>query len=420
MTDAQTLDRAAARAVMLAAQGLAGPLPTVPPAAEPPPPSRVVRDHGHVRTLGGSEAYVAVQARRGELRREVMDDEVAAGDLHVVPAARGCIYLVHRDEVPWALRLAEELSRSRSEREQERAGVRPGEMEELGERVVTALRAHGPLDPNALRRTLPDDAVRSLGDAGKKVGLSSTLPPALRRLEFDGRVERRLEGGRLDSERYLWAVPEQNPFDGVDVADAAALHRHFAARWFRWSGLGTADAFAAWAGLGKRDARAAAAELELTPVEVAGQEGDWLADPQVLAAATDATVSGGALLPFEDNLIHLQDSPALLTDPEHLELEVPSWGRRGRVPLGTAKHLAFRAVVADGRLSGFWDFDPDSEEVVIGYFADPSPAARDEIQSKAVALSRLLAEDLGHGRSFSLDNDDTLRRRVAEIRELGA
>lgn len=418
MTDAQTLDRAGARAVVLTAQGLAGPPPSVPPTSDLPPPSRVVRDHGHVRTLGGSEAYVAVQARRGELRRKELDGEVAAGRLHVVPAARGCIYLVHRDEVPWALRLADELSRSRSEREQERAGIRPGELEELGERVVAALEEHGPLDPNALRKTLPDEAIRSLGDAGRKVGLSSTLPPALRRLEYDGRVERRLADGRLDSERYLWAATDDNPFDGVDVADAAALHRHFAARWFRWSGLGTADAFAAWAGLGKRDARAAVEELDLVPVEVEGREDDWLADPEALSAASEATVSGGALLPFEDNLIHLQDSPALLTDPEHLDLEVPSWGRRGRVPLGTAKHLAFRAVVADGRLAGFWDFDPDGGEVVVGFFTDPSPAARDEIQTRAVALSRLLAEDLGHGRSFSLDNDDTLRRRVAEIRRL--
>lgn len=415
MTAMKTLDRAAARAVRLTAQGLAGPAP-----APPPSPADLVADHGFVRTLGGTEAYVSVLARRGALRRDELDAEVTAGRVRVVPAARGCIYLVARDEVPWALRLADQLTSRRSEREQERAGIRPGELEVLGERVVAALREHGPLDPNALRKALPDEAVRSLGDAGKKVGLSSTLPPALRRLELDGRVERRLDGGRLDSERYRWAASGDDAFAGVEIPDAAALHRHFAERWFRWIGVGTADDFAAWAGLGKRDARAAVGELALTPVAVEGEEGDWLAHPDALAEASGARLSSGHLLPFEDNLIHLPDSPALLTDAEHLELEVPSWGRRGRVALGTAKHLALRAVVADGRLAGFWDFDPDAGEVVVGLFADVSPAAREEIQAKSVALSALLADELGHGHSFSLDNDDTLRRRVAEIRDLAS
>jgi len=54
--------------------------------------------------------------------------------------------------------------------------------------------------------------VRSLGEKGKKLGLSSTLPPALRTLEFEGRIERTLEGGRLDSERYLWRLPARERF----------------------------------------------------------------------------------------------------------------------------------------------------------------------------------------------------------------
>lgn len=408
------LDREQARAVLLAAQGLAAAPRT------PPPPARIVADHGFVRTLGGAEAYAAVLARRGELSRDELDAEVETGELQVIPAARGCIYLVDRPEVPRALRLADLLSRRRAEREQEKAGIRPGELDELADRVEAALREHGALDPTGLRKALPDGAVRSLGDAGKKVGLSSTLPPTLRQLEIAGRVARHLDGGRLDSERYRWAATDSNPFAdaavAAELADEAALLRHLAGRWFHWIGLGTADAFAAWAGLGKRDASSAVEALGLAPVEVAGVAGDWRADPAALEAAGGAVDGSGHLLPFEDNLLHLPGGPGLLTDPEHLELEVPSWGRRGRVALGDTTHLGFRAVVADGRLAGFWDFDPDAGEVVVGFFAAPSAAARAQVEGKARPLGHLLATGLGHGKSFSLDSDDRLRRRVEEIR----
>ncbi len=72
------------------------------------------------------------------------------------------------------------------------------------------------------------------------------------------------------------------------------------------------------------------------------------------------------------------------------------------------------------RIAGFWEFDPDAGEVVYRCF-DTQAAASVEaaMQETAADLSRFLREELGHGRSFSIDKDDNLRQRVAQIRALG-
>ena len=104
----------------------------------------------------------------------------------MVPAARGCMYLVARPQVALALRLAARLTLPRAEREHAKAGIRPREVEELAAAVRETLTRKGPLTTEALRKALPEGSVRSLGEVGKKVGISSALPSALRLLEFDG------------------------------------------------------------------------------------------------------------------------------------------------------------------------------------------------------------------------------------------
>src|SRR5215212_447861 len=164
----------------------------------PPRPGRsvvqVLEETGFVRTLGGSDIYLALRARMPGMRRADLEAVVEAHEAQIVPAVRGCMYLVPRRDVPLALRMADVVSRSRHERDQEKAGIRPGEVEGVGKAVLETLRERGPLTTDALRKALPSGTVRSLGEVGKRVGISSPLPGALRMLEFDGHVERTLEG----------------------------------------------------------------------------------------------------------------------------------------------------------------------------------------------------------------------------------
>ncbi|MDX1384932.1 MAG: crosslink repair DNA glycosylase YcaQ family protein, partial [Thermoanaerobaculia bacterium] len=181
-------------------------------------PCQAVADHGLLRTLGGVDVYLSLAARVGGVRRAEIDQAVEAGRLRVVPSVRGCIYLVPSEAVSCSLRVADLLSRSRREREHEKVGLSAAEVQRLGAAVLEAL-AGGALTTSALRRALPENLVRGFGAAGKKVGISSNLPPTLRELELEGRLERALEGGCLDSERYLWRLPASDPFCDHPVPD---------------------------------------------------------------------------------------------------------------------------------------------------------------------------------------------------------
>lgn len=409
------LTAAQARAVVFAAQELAA-----PPGAQLVP---TLMRTGLLRTLGGVEAYLAAKARVPSLRRAELDSAVERSELQVVPAVRGCIYLVGWRDVPRVLRLAESLSRGRDEREWEKVKLRRRELEKVGEAVVKVLARTGPLTTDALRKELPDGVVRSLGEAGKKVGLSSNLPPTLRLLEFEGRIERTLAGGRLDTERYLWRAARRNPFDGARLPeDPAELHGQVAEIFFRSAGLATAKQLATWSGLSQRQATEAMAKVALLPVAVEGLAGAAYA----LEERRELVLSGGddsgavAFLPFEDNVVALHDGPALFVEPEHHEIVVPRWGSAKPAKLGDARHVAMRALVADGKIAGFWEYDPDARAVVYGLFAPVSGGARERLEGKAAELTSFIAEELGHGRSYSLDTDDALRERAAFVRTLGA
>ncbi|MCA9537554.1 MAG: winged helix DNA-binding domain-containing protein [Myxococcales bacterium] len=149
-------------------------------------PAGKVHATGWLRTLGGIDAYLALRARLPEFSMAEVHAAIAAGELRVSPAARGCIYLVPQADLALALRMADLLSRRRNARELEKVGVPESEIEAIGDAVLAALDA--PLTTAEVRKALPDGLVRSLGAVGKKVGLSSPLPSALRALDFAGHI----------------------------------------------------------------------------------------------------------------------------------------------------------------------------------------------------------------------------------------
>ena len=129
-------------------------------------------------------------------------------------------------------------------------------------------------------------------------------------------------------------------------------------------------------------------------------------------------MSAVALLPFEDNLIHLHGGPARVVDEAHHAMTVPIWGSSKTTTIGEAKHMSLRSVVAEGKVSGFWEFDPEARMVVYRGFEGLSAATQKKLDAAARDIWRFLAEDIGHGRSFTLDTDEELRKRSAQIREM--
>lgn len=381
-------------------------------------PGPAVEQTGFVRTLGGVDVYLAIRARCRGLTRSQLDQAVVLQELLILPAVRGCMYLVPRKYRATVLRLADRLTRARNQRDEERAGIQPGEIEKLGEEVLKLLDKLGAATTDSLRRALPPPLVRSLGEAGKKAGISSPLPPTLRRLEFQGLVERVLQGERLDNERYQWRLVhglaeemEDLPDDPVELA--VPLGRLF----FRAAGLGTVADFADWAGLGRRQAAEVVSRLPLAEVQVEGTEQPWYGLAEELDRLEGAGADGCGWIPFEDNLIALHGGPRLLVPPEHHHVTVPVWGSSKMSTLGEARHMSFRSVVGEHGIVGFWEYDPD-EGVVWRLLSRTSAAFAERVAREAESLGRFIAEELGHARSYSLDTDADLRRRADHIRSL--
>lgn len=389
--------------------------------AEPVPGSidEVIGATGWLRTLGGADVYLAARARRPGMKRAELDAANEAGQVRVSPAVRGCIYLVPARHAPLALRVAEDQHRKKIDRELEKAGTSVKEVTELGVPVLATLAAKGALTTDALRKAAPEGAVRSLGEQGKKAGVSSTLPATLRELEFAGKIERTLEGGRMDTERYRWRAVKEVPAGGAGVpATSEARNIALAELFFRWIGPATVKDFADWAGLAQRDAKAAAEEAPLVTVAVDGYADDALvlaADLPLLKEPRRPSPSV-RLLAFEDNFLVLHGGPRFVADARHHGRELSPWGNLKGATIGDAKHITTRCIVTADGIAGFWEYDVDTGKIVTLVF-DELPAARSkELSSLAVETAALLKDEIGHARSFSLDSDDAIRERAKALR----
>lgn len=404
----------AARAVWFSRQRLAG-------SSREPLPELVARA-GWLRTLGGADVYIAARARRPGMRRTELDDAVAAHALRVLPAVRSCIYLVPEAHAKLALSFAEGAYLRRTERELAKVGSSWKEIDAVGAAVLDAL-GDGTKTTDALRRALPPGALRSFGDLGKRIGLASPLPVALRVLELRSAVERTVEGGRLDSERYAWRRAQPLPdIAGMPSPSPDALVEAIGALFFAQMGPATAADLAAWAGLSLREAARVIARLDVAPITVEGIDDPCFVDPDGLVALDQPGSFGDRVtfLSFEDNLVIPHGGPALFADPAHHGIEVMSWGTAAPTTIGRAKHLASRTIFIGDRLSGFWEYDPDAQEVVAHMFDPHDTAVVDHVESEATSLARFLFEDIGHARSFSLDTDDAVRERAQTLRQMRA
>jgi hypothetical protein len=377
-----------------------------------------VASTGWLRTLGGVDVYLAMRARVPSMKQSDLEDAVEKSRLQVVPAVRGCIYLVPRAQVPLVMRVAEDSSLKRMERDLAKAGSSLKESEELMKPVLKVL-SKGPLTTDAIRRALPEGSVRSLGDKGKKVGVSSPLPSTLRLLEFAGKIERSLEGGRLDTERYAWRVPAKNVFDGVKVPkDPEDRVAELARIFFAHAGPATLEDFAGWAAISQRDARAATSRISLLPVEVADYaEEAWVLEEDLKALETAKVSPRAVMISMEDNYLTFHGGPRSLVDPQHYELETPLWGSGSDHTLGGAKHIMMRSLVRGGKLIGFWEIDPDKKQIVWATFDKlPAKDAKTIDREAEDVLALLVA--IGHAKAFSLDTTESIKDRLKRVRAM--
>lgn len=394
-----TISLTDSRARWCAAQGLAS------ASADPVP-------GGWVRALGGVEPYLALKARAPELTRAQVDTAFAQGDLWIVPGVRNCIWLVSKADLGLALRVSHAVYQKRTLREMAKIGVAPAELDDLTRRAHDAL-SDGPLTPAQIRDAL-GDAVRSLGDAGKKRGHSTALPAALRLLEGQGELERRFADSRIDTNRVVWARPAQNLFEISPAPTQAADQAIALARlYFSWAGPATLAEFVSWSALTKTACKKAIAALGLMAIEVEGLGEAYALDPGANATLDDQV----HCLPGLDNLISLRGSPAPVADAAYHE--IPILGINGRpTPLRDATWLLIRPIVHRGAIAGFWEYDPDADACVWGAFEARPAFDAAAVEAKLAGIADLLRDLDGSARMHALDNAAKLAARLDQVRGL--
>jgi hypothetical protein len=332
--------------------------------------AEVLARAGWARSVGGAAPYLTLFARAG-LRRAAVDAALANVEIHELPCARGCTYVVPAVDYPVALAAGvpfadDEIKVAR------KLGVTDAEIGKLRSAVFKAL-AEGPLDPDALKKKL-GGAVRNLGPEGVKKGLTTTLPVALGLLQSSGEIRRVPVNGRLDQQRYKYAVWKCAPKGSIT---------DLARRYFSWIGPAAVADFQTFSGLGVKAANAAIEPLKLIAVSE---------DLLLLPEDQEAYMKFDAPKQPRYKLVSSLDGLA------HLRREVSFSGH---------------AIFDRGVLAGVWEFDTGTATIAWKSFSPPDLALRKAV----LETEAFIREDLGDARSFSLDTPKSRAPRIAELRK---
>lgn len=402
-TSSPPFEAAQIRAFFWRRQGLDGQL-----AGQAASPAAVLARSGWSRSVGGAGPYLALSSRAGAgLSREAIDAAVAALQIHELPSARGCTYVVPAADFALALRAGQgHGDAAEIETARRHCGVTDQELDRLCERVLDAL-SRGPLDPAQIKEAA-GDAVRHLGDAGKRRGLTTTLPLALGRLQGLGEIRRVPVNGRLDQQRYRYALWRPSPLAGVHLSDQDVAVE-LARRFFRWAGPATVKQLAWWAGLSVKAAQAAAHALPLRPLAEGDERLLFAEDLDALRDTRAPDEPRFALVGSLDNICHLRREVASLID--EADGASPLWGEQG--PHSTSLHdMPHHGILDRGRLIGFWDYDGQGQIVWATFAAPPDGLAQEIARTES-----FVRDQLGDARSFSLDSPEKRGPRLARLRD---
>ena len=368
-------------------------------------PAAVLESAGWSRSVGGVGPYLTLFSRAG-IGREAADAAAGACEIHELPAARGCTYVLPAPDFALGLK----LSQGSDDQEMSTAaklGVTGAEVEKLNQAVLDAL-ATGPMDPEELRAAT-GGASRGLGEEGKKKGLATTLPLALGRLQTLGEIRRMPVNGRLDQQRYKYTLWQPNPLASYKLAKDEA-YVELARKFFGWIAPATLADFQAFSGLGVKAAKAAVDPLGLVPV-AAG-------DPLLIAPA-----GLGELQDFElpktprhvlvsiiDPILHQRRGLTSLLAPQ--DRRHPLVVKDAKAAGGALYDLPSHAIMDRGRVVGLWEYDTETASIAWCAFG-----SKDKAMAEAVKHTEAYVRDqLADARSFSLDSPKSRAPRIAAIR----
>jgi hypothetical protein len=257
--------------------------------------------------------------------------------------------------------------------------------------------------------------VRSLGEAGRKIGEPTTLSLTLHFLAANGIVERRDEKSLVARDfTYRLFDPKPAPPAGADPDATLELTRRF----FAWAGPATRAELAFWLGCTQGTAREAMARAKLVRVTVEGWAKElWMLEKDERRLRRARAGEGAVLLPFRDNFLGLRRGLEGLIDPAVRDRVVAGWENRPET-LAEIPSLHHHFVVSRGLVVGIWEYDPGERTVVWGSFGELPAAERKAIDAQAERTAAFVRDDLGDLRFYALDSEKNRAARLAAVRRL--
>jgi hypothetical protein len=395
------MDQSKLRAWWAHRQGLDGSLAGSPAAA-------ILERAGWARSVGGCGPYLTLFARAG-LDRVAVDAAVARLEIHELPSARRCTYVLPAADFALGLKAGQEFGGEM--KTAEKLGVTAKEIDKLGDSIVAAL-ANGPLEPEALREAC-GKAVRNLGAEGQKKGLATTLPVALGRLQSQGEIRRIAVNGRLDQQRYKYALWRPNPLAGSKLSPQE-VPTELARRYFSWIGPATLAEFQWFSALGVKASKAAVEPLKLEPLAPGDDRLLLAADRARLEAFKPPKDPHYVLVSPIDSIFLLRRDLEGLLEPQDLGRRV--FGEKGFEPLGEIADLPSHAILDRGRIVGLWEYDTATGSIAWTAFVKQDKHLRDAV----ARTEQYVRVGLGDARSFSLDSPKRRQPRVAALRKAAA
>jgi len=370
-------------------------------------PAEVLERAGWARSVAGSGPYLTVFSRAG-ISRESVDAAVADLAIHELPSARACTYVVPASDFALALRIAQEFSGGELALAR-KLGVTDAEIEKLCGAVLEAL-GRGALSPDEIRDAT-GKASRNLGPEGAKKGLTTTLPVALGTLQVEGRIRRVAINGRLDQQRYRYALWKLGPLEGFELS-AQESFTELARRYFRWIGPATVAEFQWFSALGVKAAKAAVEPLGLVPNESGSDRLMFPDDREQFAKFKPPAKPIYALVSCMDSMFLLRRGLSELMTPQATKAKV--YGDKGIVELGGLSDLYSNAILDRGTIIGLWEYDPEAEVIVWTTFGAADKALRESVDR----TQAYIRDQLGDARSFSLDSPKSRVPRIESLRKV--
>ena len=361
---------------------------------------------GWARSVGGVGPYLTLFSRAGLSRMEV-DTAAAKLEIHELPSARGCTYVLPASDFALGIRAGQSFGDGEMKLA-EKLGVTAKEIDKLCDAVLAALKRQ-PLDTEDLRDAA-GKTVRNLGAEGKKKGLTTTLPVALGKLQSTGDIRRIPTNGRLDQQRYNYTIWRPNPLRGFKLSDDEVF-RELARRYFAWIGPASVAEFQWFSGLGAKAARAALDPLRLEPL---AKDDDRLMLPgerEKLEAFQVPKDPQYVLVSSIDAIVLLRRAHVTLLDPK--DAGRPAFVERGTRQLAALADLPSHAILDRGRIVGLWEYDTATQSIAWTAFVKKD----NELEQAVARTERYVREQLGDARSFSLDSPKNRAPRVAALRQ---